>query len=53
VTFGRVVGIYIAVLFIVWQIVNFIAFNSLPAASTYIGGAFILPGGTIVTFYGR
>ena len=53
VTFGRVVGAYIALLFIVWQIINFIAFRSPPEASTYIGGAFILTGGMIVTFYGR
>jgi hypothetical protein len=53
VTFGRVVGAYIATLFVVWQIVNFIAFRSLPGWPTYVGGALILLGGAIVTFYGR
>jgi small multidrug resistance family-3 protein len=53
VAFGRVVGAYIAALFIVWQIVNFIVFRSLPTAPTYIGGAFIVTGGMIVTFYAR
>ena len=53
VAFGRVVGVYVAMLFLVWQVVNFIAFRSRPGAPTYIGGAFILIGGMIVTFYGR
>jgi small multidrug resistance family-3 protein len=51
VEFGRVVGLYIATLFIVWQIVNFFAFRSVPAAPILVGGALIVAGGTIVTFW--
>ncbi|MDE2374459.1 MAG: hypothetical protein KGL96_09535 [Hyphomicrobiales bacterium] len=47
--FGRVVGLYIATLFIVWQTVNWIVFRSTPTMPILIGGAFIVIGGIIVT----
>ena len=49
--FGRVVGLYIATLFVVWQVINYIAFRTLPNLPTLIGGAFILAGGAITTFW--
>jgi len=49
--FGRVVGLYIATLFVVWQIVNFVAFRSAPSVPVFIGGALIVAGGAIVTFW--
>src|SRR6185436_5388786 len=51
VEFRQVVGLYIATLFVVWQIVNFIFFRTLPTAPILIGGAFIVTGGLIVTFW--
>jgi len=51
--FGRVVGMYIATLFVVWQIVNFIAFRTLPTVPIVVGGALIVIGGGIVSFWGR
>jgi small multidrug resistance family-3 protein len=51
--FGRVVGLYIATLFVVWQIVNFVAFRSLPSVPILLGGALIIAGGSIVTFWQR
>jgi len=51
--FGRVVGLYIATLFVVWQIVNFAAFGSLPSVPILLGGALIIAGGGIVTFWER
>jgi len=51
VEFGRVVGLYIATLFIVWQIVNFVAFRSVPNTSILLGGALIVGGGIVVTFW--
>jgi hypothetical protein len=47
--FGRVVGLYIATLFIVWQTVNWIVFRSTPTMPILIGGALIVIGGIIVT----
>jgi hypothetical protein len=49
--FGRVVGIYIATLFVVWQIINFVAFRTLPNLPILVGGAFVLTGGAIITFW--
>jgi hypothetical protein len=51
--FGRVIGVYVATLFIVWQIVNFIAFRVAPAMPTLIGGVLIIAGGSIVAFWQR
>ncbi len=51
VEFGRIVGLYIATLFIVWQIVNFAVFGVLPAVPVLVGGALIVVGGSIVTFW--
>jgi small multidrug resistance family-3 protein len=49
--FGRVVGLYIATLFVVWQMVNFVTFRSLPTIPILVGGAFIVAGGMIVSFW--
>jgi hypothetical protein len=51
VEFARVVGLYIASLFIVWQIITFIAFRDLPNSPILIGGALIIAGGLIITFW--
>ena len=49
--FGQVVGLYIATLFVIWQIINFIAFRSVPSLPILVGGLFIVIGGSIVTFW--
>jgi hypothetical protein len=51
VEFKQVVGLYIATLFVVWQIINFIAFRTLPNLPILVGGSFIIVGGLIVTFW--
>jgi small multidrug resistance family-3 protein len=49
--FGRVVGLYIATLFVVWQLINFVVFRSLPTMPVVLGGALIIIGGALVTFW--
>jgi small multidrug resistance family-3 protein len=49
--FSRVVGLYIATLFVVWQIINFIAFHSTPTVPIMLGGTLIVAGGSIVTYW--
>ena len=49
--FGRVVGLYIATLFVIWQVINFIAFNTLPTVPILVGGTLIIAGGMIITFW--
>ena len=49
--FGQVVGLYIAVLFIVWQVINFIAFRALPTLPVLCGGTLVVAGGLLITFW--
>ncbi len=51
VEFGRVVGLYIATLFVVWQVINFIAFRTVPSLPIFVGGALVVAGGLIITFW--
>ena len=51
VEFRQVVGFYIATLFVVWQIINFVFFRTLPTLPILTGGALIIVGGLIVTFW--
>lgn len=51
VSFERVVGIYIATLFVVWQVIAFLAFRAVPAMPTLAGGALVVAGGLIVAFW--
>lgn len=51
VEFGRIVGLYIATLFIVWQVTNFAIFRTLPTLPVAVGGSLIVAGGAIVTFW--
>ena len=49
--FRDVVGLYVATLFIVWQLVNFAFFRTLPTLSTITGGTLIVAGGLLVSFW--
>jgi len=49
--FREVVGLYIATLFIMWQVINFAFFRTLPTVPILTGGAMIVVGGAIVSFW--
>ncbi len=49
--FGQVVGLYLATLFIVWQVINFLAFRAAPTLPVAVGGSLVLAGGAIITFW--
>jgi small multidrug resistance family-3 protein len=49
--FGKVVGLYIATLFVMWQVVTFFAFRTLPTVPVMLGGTLIVAGGLIVSFW--
>lgn len=51
VEFGRIVGLYIATLFVVWQIINFLVFRTLPGLPVCLGGALVIAGGLLITFW--
>lgn len=51
VEFGRIVGLYIATLFVIWQIISFLVFRTLPGPPVLVGGALLVAGGLIITFW--
>jgi len=51
VEFGRIVGLYIATLFIVWQIINLLVFRTAPGLPVWVGGTLVIAGGLIITFW--
>lgn len=50
---GQVVGLYIATLFIVWQVINYVAFRSLPTMPMVLGGSLIVAGAPSLHFGSR
>jgi hypothetical protein len=48
VEFAQVTGIYIATLFIVFQIANYVFFRTAPAAPVISGGILIVAGGLVI-----
>ena len=48
---GQVVGLYIATLFVVWQVVTYFTFGTLPTLPVLAGGTLIVAGGLIVSFW--
>lgn len=49
--FRQVVGLYLATLFVVWQVVNFIFFRTLPTVPIVVGGSLVIAGGMMITFW--
>lgn len=46
--FNRLMGIYIAVFFVVSQVISFIAFKQVPDDKLLLGGGFIVAGGLVM-----
>ena len=51
VEFVTVTGIYLASLFVAFQIVNFFFFRHVPSAGVLVGGTFIVAGAAIIYFW--
>lgn len=49
--FGRLLGVYVVLFFIVAQLANFFVFGIRPSASILAGGALIAAGGLVITFW--
>ena len=49
--FGQVVGLYIATLFIVWQVMNYVFFRATPTLPIVVGGTLVVIGGAIISFW--
>lgn len=50
---GRLIGGYVAIFFLVGQIINVVVFNTWPTLPIVVGGAFIIAGGLIITAWQR
>jgi multidrug transporter EmrE-like cation transporter len=48
VDFGTITGLYVGMVFLSFQVTNYLFFHAVPKPSTLIGGAFILTGSAIV-----
>ena len=46
--FGRLMGLYIAVFFVVSQVLSFAFFGERPSPSLLLGGALIVAGGVVI-----
>ena len=49
--FGRLLGVYVALFFVVAQLINLFAFGVRPGLPVLAGGALILAGGLLMTFW--
>jgi small multidrug resistance family-3 protein len=49
--FGKLLGVYVALFFIVAQLINLAAFGVKPDLPIYIGGTLIAAGGLLITFW--
>ena len=49
--FGKLLGVYVTLFFVVAQVVNFVFFHVRPDMATLVGGAFVVTGGIIITVW--
>lgn len=50
VEFRQVVGLYVATLFVVWQVINFLVFRTSPNLPVLVGGTLVVAGGLLSRF---
>jgi small multidrug resistance family-3 protein len=49
--FGRLLGVYVALFFVVAQAINWLVFGSSPTVPIFVGGALIIAGGLTITYW--
>ena len=49
--FGQLIGLYIATLFVMWQVINYFFFNTPPTLPILLGGVLIVTGGLMVSLW--
>jgi drug/metabolite transporter superfamily protein YnfA len=49
--FGKLLGVYVTLFFVVAQVINLVFFNVRPDMSVYVGGALIVAGGLVITLW--
>jgi hypothetical protein len=49
--FGKLLGVYVVMFFLVAQVLAKVRFNQAPTAPIYLGGALIVAGGLVIGFW--
>jgi drug/metabolite transporter superfamily protein YnfA len=49
--FGKLLGVYVTLFFVVAQVINLVFFHARPDVPIFVGGALIVAGGLIITFW--
>jgi len=49
--FGRLLGVYVTLFFLIAQLISWLAFGARPTAPILVGGALIVAGGLTMTFW--
>ncbi len=49
--FGRLLGVYVAMFFLAAQLINYFGFGQKPTLPIIVGGALIITGGLIISFW--
>ena len=49
--FGRLLGVYVTLFFLVAQLINLLVFGVRPSPAILLGGALIITGGLVITFW--
>lgn len=49
--FGRLLGVYVVLFFVVAQVLNKLRFGQSPTRPIYLGGLLILAGGAVIAFF--
>lgn len=49
--FGRLIGVYIALFFVMAQVLNKVRFGQSPTTPVYVGGALVIAGGLVMVFW--
>ena len=49
--FGKLLGVYVTLFFLVAQLINYFGFGQIPSISIRVGGALIVAGGLVITFW--
>ena len=49
--FGRLIGLYVVLFFLVAQVLAKVRFNQAPTAPIFLGGSLIVVGGAVITFW--
>ncbi len=51
--FGRLLGVYVTLFFLVAQLINAVTFGQKPTLPIVVGGALVIAGGLTITFWHR